>query len=493
MVFSSHLFLFYFLPLALSGHCLLLRAPQRWRNLWLVLTGYTFYGWAEPRFLALMWATTTLDWVLGLVIARNRWDFWRVNTPGHPLPRQSAQVRRSRPQQSALALSVLSNLCALGFFKYFHFGIDTWNALAAVLRLDSVTVHTTLHVVLPLGISFYTFQALSYIIDVYRGEAEAVENFIDFSCFVSMFPHLVAGPILKFSFLAEQLRHRTLTLDKFARGVAFFLLGLSKKVLLANACGKIADASFGAATRSVGEAWAGATAYALQIYFDFSGYSDMAIGLGLMFGFVFARNFNAPYSANSLTDFWRRWHISLSSWLRDYLYIPLGGNRLGDARTYFNLFLTMLLGGLWHGASWNFVLWGALHGGSLALERAFARNAPSFSLPPLLSRLLTLLVVLVGWVFFRAQSLPDALSYLRSMADLSSTQWAPRIVGSPLQQPFALACLALALGVVTLGQQTWDWTQSLSPTKAALSLVLGGVAVVALLTQDYNPFIYFIF
>jgi alginate O-acetyltransferase complex protein AlgI len=493
MVFSSHLFLFYFLPLALSGHCLLLRAPQRWRNLWLALTGYAFYGWAEPRFLALMWATTTLDWGLSLVIARNRWDFWRVQAQAHPLPPQSAQVARSRTQRTALTLSILSNLCALGFFKYFHFGIDTWNAITGALGMNSSAVHTTLQVVLPLGISFYTFQALSYIIDVYRGDAEAVENFIDFSCFVSMFPHLVAGPILKFSFLAEQLRQRTVTLDKFARGIAFFLLGLSKKVLLANACGKIADASFGAATRSLGEAWAGATAYALQIYFDFSGYSDMAIGLGLMFGFVFARNFNAPYAATSLTDFWRRWHISLSSWLRDYLYIPLGGNRLGNARTYFNLFLTMLLGGLWHGASWNFVLWGALHGGGLALERAFARNAPNASLPPVLARLLTLLAVLVGWVFFRAQTLPDALSYLRSMADLSSSQWAPKIVGSPLQQPFALTCLALALGVVVAGRQTWDWTQSLSPAKAALSLGLGGLAIVALLTQDYNPFIYFIF
>jgi alginate O-acetyltransferase complex protein AlgI len=493
MVFSSHLFLFYFLPLALSGHCLLLRAPQRWRNLWLVLTGYAFYGWAEPRFLALMWVTTTLDWVLSLVIARDRWDFWEAKAPDHTLPPQSTVVRRSRSQKTALGISILSNLCALGFFKYFHFGVDTWNTLMGALGLDSAAVHTTLHVVLPLGISFYTFQALSYIIDVYRGDAEAMENFIDFSCFVSMFPHLVAGPILKFSFLAEQLRQRTLTLDKFARGIAFFLLGLSKKVLLANACGKIADATFGAASRSLGEAWAGVTAYALQIYFDFSGYSDMAIGLGLMFGFVFARNFNAPYSASSLTDFWRRWHISLSSWLRDYLYIPLGGNRLGSTRTYLNLFLTMLLGGLWHGASWNFVAWGTLHGGALALERAFARNAPLLRPPPFLARSMTLLVVLVGWVFFRAQTLPDALSYLRSMVDVSSAQWATQIVGSPLHQPFALACLALALGVVTLGRQTWDWTQSLSPAKAALSLALGGLAVVALLTQDYNPFIYFLF
>jgi alginate O-acetyltransferase complex protein AlgI len=493
MVFSSHLFLFYFLPLALSGHFLLMHAPQRWRNFWLALTGYAFYGWAEPRFLLLMWATTTLDWVLSLVIACDRWDFWRTKKTIRPPAERSSQIPRSRLQRTALALSVLSNLCALGFFKYFHFGVDAWNAFAGALGFDSATIHTTLHVVLPLGISFYTFQALSYIIDVYRGDAEAMENFIDFSCFVSMFPHLVAGPILKFSFLAEQLRQRTVTLDKCARGVAFFLLGLSKKVLLANACGKVADACFTAATRSIGEAWTGAIAYALQIYFDFSGYSDMAIGLGLFFGFVFARNFNAPYAATSLTDFWRRWHISLSNWLRDYLYIPLGGNRLGSARTYFNLFFTMLLGGLWHGASWNFVLWGALHGGALALERAFSRRIPTFRLPAFLSRALTLLVVLVGWVFFRAQSLPDALSYLRSMADFSPSRWAPQIIASPLQQPFALSCIVLAIGVLALGRQTWDWTQSLSPEKAALSLGLGGLAVVALLAQDYNPFIYFIF
>jgi alginate O-acetyltransferase complex protein AlgI len=488
MVFSSHLFLFWFLPLALGGQFLLARAPQRWSNLWLAFTGYVFYGWAEPRFLPLMWATTTLDWILSLMIARDRLDFWRESgSPACLLPR-SASPHRSRLQRVALTLSVLSNLFVLGFFKYFHFGVETWNAV-----FPSAVIHTTLQVVLPLGISFYTFQALSYIIDVYRGEAAAMESFVDFSCFVSMFPHLVAGPILKFSFLAEQLRQRTLSLDKFARGVAFFLLGLSKKVLLANACGKIADAAFGAAGRSLAEAWAGAVAYTLQIYFDFSGYSDMAIGLGLMLGFVFARNFNAPYAATSLTDFWRRWHISLSSWLRDYLYIALGGNRLGSLRTYLNLFLTMLLGGLWHGASWNFVVWGAIHGGALVLERAAGNHAPSLSLPTAVSRLCTLLVVMVGWVFFRAETLPDALSYLRSMADFSSAQWTHQLVGSPVQQPFGLCCLGLAMGIVLFGKQTWDWTQSLSPAKALISLATGGLAVVALLTQDYNPFIYFIF
>lgn len=493
MVFSSHLFLFWFLPLALLGQFVLKRAPQRWGNFWLALTGYVFYGWAEPRFLPLMWATTTLDWMLSLVIARDRLDFWR--TPGPPacLPPTCASVRRSVLQKRALLFSLVSNLSVLGFFKYFHFGVQTWNGVAAVAGLDSAVIHTTLQVVLPLGISFYTFQALSYILDVYRGEAAAMENFVDFSCFVSMFPHLVAGPILKFSFLADQLRSRTLSTDKFARGTAFFLLGLSKKVLLANACGRIADAAFGAASRSVAEAWAGAVAYALQIYFDFSGYSDMAIGLGLMFGFVFARNFNAPYAATSLTDFWRRWHISLSTWLRDYLYIPLGGNRSGTLRTYANLLLTMLLGGLWHGASWNFVLWGALHGGALVVERAVSRNFPNWLLPPWLSRPLTLLVVLLGWVLFRAETLQDAISYLGSMADFSPDRWASALVGSPLHQPLALCFLAVSGAIVLFGRQTWDWTQALSPPKALLSLATGGVAVVVLLTQDYNPFIYFIF
>jgi alginate O-acetyltransferase complex protein AlgI len=493
MVFSSHLFLFWFLPLALSGQFILARAPVRWRNLWLAFTGYVFYGWAEPRFLPLMWATTTLDWILSLVIARDRLDFWRIRGRPECLPRQAFSAQRSRLQRCALMLSVLSNLFALGFFKYFHFGVETWNAVVSSAGIHSAVVSTTLEVVLPLGISFYTFQALSYIIDVFRGEAAAMENFVDFSCFVSMFPHLVAGPILKFSFLSEQLRHRTLTLDMFARGVAFFLLGLSKKVLLANACGKIADFIFGAAARSLTEAWAGAVAYTLQIYFDFSGYSDMAIGLGLMFGFVFARNFNAPYAANSLTDFWRRWHISLSTWLREYLYIPLGGNRFGPVRTCFNLFLTMLLGGLWHGASWNFVLWGALHGGALVVERTAGRNFPTLRFPPVIARGLTLLVVVIGWVLFRAETLPEALSYLRSMLDLSPAQWAPKLAASPVQQPFVLGLLALAAGIVLFGRQTWDWTQSLSPAKALLSLGTGSVAVIALLTQDYNPFIYFIF
>jgi alginate O-acetyltransferase complex protein AlgI len=304
VVFSSHLFIFYFLPLALLGYYALAAAPQRWRNFWLIITGYVFYGWAEPRFMLLMFATTSIDWLMSLVIAHDSWRFWEFR--GKPVTALPLRAERSKRQRFAITASVVANLAVLGFFKYFNFGVDSYNAAVTALGWDAAQWDTLLRVVLPLGISFYTFQALSYTIDVYRGEAEAMPNFIDFSCFVSMFPHLVAGPILKFSFLAEQLKSRTLTSEKFARGVSFFMLGLAKKILLANPCGKIADTTFDAGAVGMLDAWVGAVAYAFQIYFDFSGYSDMAIGLGLMLGFVFAKNFDSPYRAESITDFWRR-------------------------------------------------------------------------------------------------------------------------------------------------------------------------------------------
>jgi alginate O-acetyltransferase complex protein AlgI len=486
MVFSSQIFIFYFLPFSLAVYYLLAAAPQKARNLWLAVTGYVFYGWAEPRFVVLMFATTTLDWMLSLVIARDRWQFWRE-------PAGEGWSRRRQPasptQKLALQCSVVSNLCALGFFKYFNFAVESWNAAFTALGVQSAVLEGTLRVVLPLGISFYTFQALSYIIDVYRGDAEAMEDFVDFSCFVSMFPHLVAGPILKFSFLAEQLRARTLSGAKFARGMAFFWMGLGKKVLLANPCGQMADASFDCGTRGALEAWAGVVAYALQIYYDFSGYSDMAIGLGLMFGFYFAKNFNSPYLATSITDFWRRWHISLSSWLREYLYIPLGGNRYGEGRTYLNLFATMLLGGLWHGASWNYLIWGAWHGGALAIERAF-RTRISLRIPRFLAGSATFIVVLVGWVFFRSVDLPASLTYLATMAGVGS---GPGWGSVCWREPHLLISFAIALLVVVFGRQTWEWTQQLTVPKACAVLLIGGAGLVALLTQDYNPFIYFIF
>ena len=399
----------------------------------------------------------------------------------------------------------------LGFFKYGSFALSS---LDAVLPQGHLSSHMA-QIALPLGISFYTFQSLSYIIDVYRGDARAMTNFVDFSCFVSMFPHLVAGPILKFSFLAEQLRSRTLTVDKFARGVAFFSLGLAKKILLANACAPIADAAFGAGSLSPLQAWLGATAYAFQIFFDFSGYSDMAIGLGLMLGFVFARNFQSPYRATSVTDFWRRWHISLSSWLREYLYIPLGGNRKGETRTYFNLFVVMLLGGLWHGANWNFVIWGALHGGALAVERAFGRWRKSrsrFSQPigsaPFVSsksstrwalvsqfvgQIATFGFVVLAWVFFRSETLPQALGFARVLFGQENTQPAAQLLNATMLSPQAVASVILAALCVWVLPDTWEWTQKLTWPRAAFCTSVLWISVLVMATQTYSPFIYFVF
>ena len=491
MVFSSHIFIYYFLPAALAGYYALAAAPQRWRNFWLILTGYTFYGWAEPRFTVLMFLTTSIDWCMSLIIAHDNWRVWRVWH--RPVPQLVRGGGRTPLQHRAITVSVVSNLLALGFFKYFNFGVDSYNALAHAFGLGHLQWDTFFRVVLPLGISFYTFQALSYTIDIYRGEAEAMANLIDFSCFVSMFPHLVAGPILKFSFLADQLKHRTLTLDKFARGVAFFSLGLAKKILLANPCGKIADIAFDAGSIKTVESWFGSIAYAFQIYFDFSGYSDMAIGLGLMLGFVFAKNFDSPYRSESITDFWRRWHISLSTWLREYLYIPLGGNRGTLSRTYANLVITMLLGGLWHGASWNFVIWGSLHGGMLAIERRRGREGFYHNLPRPLRIAITFTIVLLGWVFFRAADLPRAVAYLGSMFGFGNARPAAALISGIIYQPYYVLALALAAAVVWAGRQTWDWTQQLTLPKAAVCCGLGWLALVVLATQEYNPFIYFIF
>jgi alginate O-acetyltransferase complex protein AlgI len=491
VVFSSHIFVYYFLPGALLGYYALAKAPQRWRNFWLILTGYTFYGWAEPRFCVLMFATTSIDWLMSLVIAHDDWRVWR--SWHRPVPKLARSEARTRLQQRAITISVLSNLIALGFFKYFNFGLDSYNSLVHAIGFDHFQWNTFFRVVLPLGISFYTFQAISYTIDVYRGEAEAMANFIDFSCFVSMFPHLVAGPILKFSFLAEQLKQRTLTLDKFARGAAFFSLGLAKKILLANPCGKIADIAFDAGSIRTLESWFGSIAYAFQIYFDFSGYSDMAIGLGLMLGFIFAKNFDSPYRSESITDFWRRWHISLSTWLREYLYISLGGNRGSRFQTYRNLILTMLLGGLWHGASWNFIVWGGIHGGMLAFERGQGRESFYHNLPKPFRIALTFIIVLIAWVFFRAPNLGRAMTYLGYMFGLNHPMPNADLIGGIVYKPYYLVSMTIAAIVIWLGKQTWDWTQQMSAPKAVVCCGLLWAALAVMATQEYNPFIYFIF
>jgi alginate O-acetyltransferase complex protein AlgI len=486
MVFSSYLFLFYFLPAALLAYY---AAPRRAKHTILTAFSYVFYGWANPLFAVLLLVSTCIDYIAGLVMVLGSPRNWRSGTLAPLDPRGPRDARH----RAALVLSICSNLTLLGFFKYYNFGVDSFNNVGAWLGLPSLHIDAVLRVTLPLGISFYTFQSMSYAIDVYRGHATAIRNFIDFACFVSMFPQLVAGPIIRFQEVADQLRDRTHTLTKFARGVAFFTLGFAKKVLIANPCGKVADLAFDAGSLTPLDAWYGVTAYAFQIYFDFSGYSDMAIGLGLMMGFVFAKNFDAPYRSQSMTEFWHRWHISLSTWLRDYLYLPLGGNRKGPVRTYVNLFLVMLLGGLWHGAAWNFVLWGAMHGFLLAVERMNGRS-PLYSWLPAGARVgVTFVVVLVSWVFFRAADLPSAIAYLRDMAGWGAAQPGAALLGGVIYQPYYLGTVVLAAAITWLCPQTWDWTRVLTMPKAIGVAALFALATIALTTQAFNPFIYFIF
>ena len=484
MVFSSYLFLFYFLPVALL---LYYAAPRRAQHLILTALSYLFYGWANPLFVPLLLGSTTVDYFAGRVIANHPPAPRPIDAPAMPHP------PRVRAARIALAASVCSNLALLGFFKYFNFAAENMDALADWIGLPALRLEVAFKVTLPLGISFYTFQSMSYTIDVYRGRAAAIRNFIDFACYVSMFPQLVAGPIIRFSEVADQLLSRTHTVTKFARGVAFFCVGLAKKVLLANPCGKIADVVFEAGARDPLEAWYGVTAYAFQIYFDFSGYSDMAIGLGLMLGFVFPKNFDSPYRARSITEFWHRWHISLSTWLRDYLYVPLGGNRKGRVRTYGNLFIVMLLGGLWHGASWNFVIWGALHGALLASERLRGKAALYGTLPAPARMALTFTIVLVTWVFFRAPDLPQAFRFLGDMLALGDAQPAAGLLSGIVYQPYHLGTFLLAGVIVWSAPQTWDWTRTLTAPKALAALALLVVSAMVLATQAYNPFIYFIF
>ena len=345
--------------------------------------------------------------------------------------------------------------------------MDSYNGLVDWMGLPDVGLDVTLRVALPLGISLYILQSLSYVIDVFRGHSAAIKSFIDFLCFETMYPQLVAGPIIRYSEIEDQLQWRSSTTTKFARGIAFFSLGLAKKVLLANPCGKIADLAFEAGSLGPIDAWYGVTAYAFQIYFDFSGYSDMAIGLGLMLGFVFPKNFDSPYRSQSITEFWRRWHISLSAWLRDYLYMPLGGNRKGRVRTYVNLSIVMLLGGLWHGAAWNFVIWGALHGALLIVERLFGKAALYRGLPVPVRVGVTFTVVLFTWVFFRAPDLPQAVRYVGDMLALGDPQEGAGLLAGMVYKPYYLGTFLLAGAIVWGAPQTWDWTRTLTLPKAA--------------------------
>ncbi len=486
MVFSSQLFLLYFLTATLVLYYL---SPRWLKHFTLTAVSYVFYGWANPLFVVLMFISTLIDYLCGLaMVGQLRPSTWRG-----PVPKLPPDAPRSTLQRWGLAISIVSNLSLLGFFKYVNFFAFNYTALVESVGLTGMGMENVLKVTLPLGISFYTFQSMSYTIDVYRGDARAIRNPIDYWCYVAMFPQLVAGPIVRFKEIADQLRERTHTVEKFTRGIAFLGLGLGKKILLANPCGKVADMAFDAGSIGCIDSWIGAVSYAFQIYFDFSAYSDMAIGLGLMTGFMFAKNFDSPYLSQSITDFWRRWHVSLSTWLRDNLYFPLGGNRKGTARTYINLALVMLLGGLWHGASWNFVIWGAIHGTMLILERLGGKQALYARLPGFARMTITFVIVCFAWVFFRAADLPAAMQYCGSMMGMTTPQPGAGLMGGLIYQPYYVASMLLAAVVIWFCPQTWDFTRKITWTKSLWITTVFWLAIVGMAAQEFNPFIYFRF
>jgi alginate O-acetyltransferase complex protein AlgI len=468
MVFTTHIFVFYFLPLFLLVY---FNLPYRWRNFWITVASYVFYGWWEPWFVCLMLFTTVMDFTWGSVITR----------PG-----------ATRTQQRlAVVACVATNLGFLGFFKYYMFAADTLNRLLELVGAEPFRV---LRVILPIGISFYTFHSLTYIIDLYRGHATRARSFTVFSAFVALFPDLVAGPIIRYKTLADQLHFREHTVRRFASGVTLFILGFAKKILLANPCGVVADAVFNAAQPCALDAWMGVLAYAFQIYFDFCGYSDMAVGLGRMLGFEFLKNFDAPYRAESITDLWRRWHISLSSVLRDYLYFPLGGNRQGPGRTYLNLAIVMLLGGLWHGAKWNFIVWGAYHGLLLILERWCGKQSLYHRLPRPLRIALTFLLMLGSWVWFRASDLTAALQFFGAMFGLVPATAPSLLLAAEIYTPLPLLVMGACAVLVFQRVQAHEWSQPPQTwTRVAWLLPLFLVSLMVMFSQAFNPFLYFQF
>lgn len=497
MLFSSPIFIFLFLPVFLLVYFIL---PKKIRNFFLLIASLIFYSWGEGKLIAIMLTSSMIDYVAGLGIAHG----WRGKI--NKLPEGGS---RTRAQKMFLVLSLSGNLILLAFFKYFNFGIDNFNAVMNALGVHSALFKDA-HIILPLGISFYTFQSMSYTIDVYRGWATATRSVVNFIAFVTMFPQLVAGPIVRYADVAEQLIYRVISKDRFVYGIKRFIIGLSKKVLIANVCAAPADAIFSLPVGQLGffASWLGVICYSLQIYFDFSGYSDMAIGMGHMIGFKFLENFNYPYIARSIKDFWRRWHISMSTWFRDYLYIPLGGNRISTGRTYFNLVVVFFITGLWHGASWNFVIWGLYHGLFLILERlGFGKILEKVWRP--LNHFYVLIVVMVGWVFFRANDLGQAGAYLGSMFGFGNhaSGWS-----TVSQYASSLTVLIIIIGIIG-STRLVPWLHAkvhnllsakdsiLANTSMFLYYGFSFVSLVALFIASamqlagdtYNPFIYFRF
>ena len=466
MVFSSLEFIFVFLASVLAVYYLV---PPKARNIVLLLFSLVFYGWGEPVYVFLMIATITVDYICGYIIGRDL---------------------DSKPKRAkvTLIISIVINLALLGVFKYYDFFAGTLNSLLGR------GVFPTLGLTLPIGISFYTFQALSYVIDVYRRDARVQKNIAAFGTYVTLFPQLIAGPIVRYADVDDQLRERTHSLTLFASGCRTFICGLAKKILLANAAGAMWNSLSAAAEPDALGAWLAIVFYPFQIYFDFSGYSDMAIGLGKMFGFSFRENFYYPYVSESITEFWRRWHISLSTWFREYVYIPLGGNRKGVGRTYFNLFCVWLLTGLWHGASWNFVLWGLYYFALLVIEKTFLlrllERAPKF-----LRHIYSMAAVIFGWLLFVIEDVSSIGAYLSRMFGGTGVFATQITVYELVRNLMFLAILILAS--TPAPKKLWYKLYSKGTPWRIVQSVVCAIAFVLciayLVDSSYNPFLYFRF
>ncbi len=472
MVFSAPIFLFGFLPLFLVAYYL---TPARHRTMTLLVASCLFYGWWKLSYLALVLGIASLSYVAGAF----------ANGAASP-----------KRRLWAVRLGVTANLAILGWFKYAYFIAGSYDAALARLGATPGGGLSLPEIILPIGLSFLVFQSISYILDVARGDAPPAARLVDFLAFSSLFPQLIAGPILRYKDLAHQFEHRTHSLALFTAGAGRLITGLAMKILIADSVAPLADRLFALEAPTLAESWLGASAYAIQLFFDFAGYSAMAIGLGLMLGFRFIENFNAPYISRSVTEFWQRWHISLSTWLRDYLYVPLGGNRGGALKTYRNLILTMVLGGLWHGANWTFLLWGMWHGGIMAVERALGSKHRASVWPRAIAWPLTMGFVLIGWVLFRSDSVGHAFVMFGGMAGLNGVALSAEM--ALLTRPTEVICLTL--GVVLALHPVWlGYLQSLraaafwSATIRLRQVALFALCTVIIQARGEAPFLYFQF
>lgn len=470
MLFSSNIFIFIFLPAVLFVYYVILRKSRTAQNIFLFAASLFFYAWGEPRFVFIMMLSIVINWLAGILVDRFSGD------------RGKARL--------ILGIDVFFNILILFIFKYLTFALTNLQ----LAGLNSINVPV---IELPIGISFFTFQAMSYVIDVYRGDGDVQKNIINVGLYISFFPQLIAGPIVRYSTVAKEIRSRKESFDDFSSGVVRFLIGLSKKVLIANNMAIIADFAFSTpGENSVMLAWLGALAYTFQIYFDFGGYSDMAIGLGRMFGFHFLENFNYPYISLSVTEFWRRWHISLGTWFRDYLYIPLGGNRTKThARHIFNIFMVWFLTGVWHGANWTFMLWGLMYFALLIFEKYSGYDVKDEKgRHHLIKHLYTLFFVVMGWVLFRAESLSSAWAYYGDMFGAANGLMSDGFIRYFRQYAWLFAAAALASAPVLPGIREKVKNNSVVGIGAAIALAaLMVVSVSFIVKNSYNPFIYFNF